>query len=266
MIRNQRHAIIEKNGGIPVNVQDQTTEIIDLHLSQFKSNLTLTVDPSPDDTSITGTVDVAFVPIIGDVVCLKEGTAFYQAEVLSVTSNGGDNYTLGLDTPIDYDFSLSGGCSISTQEINVDGSITPQIFRISPVNLQDSVEWDVVRIIFVMNDDAAMDDGRFGGIVNGLTKGLVLRTVNGIRKNIFNIKTNGDFAAHAYDVEYVPATLGPNGQYGFRCRRTFGGQSKNGVVIRLTAKDADELQVIIQDDLTSLTKFHVIVQGHVTTG
>ena len=48
-------------------------------------------------------------------------------------------------------------------------------------------------------------------------------------------------------------------------RRTFGGQNKNGIVIRLKGDDNDELQAIIQDDLTDLDHFHVIAQGHVTT-
>lgn len=251
----------EINGGMPVNIQDQTSEVIDLHLSQYIADLTLTIDPAVDDSSITGDVP-GYTPVAGNIVCLKEAQAFYQAEIITVTANGGDNFTLTLDTPIDFDFTLAGGCSIRTQNMNVDGSITPQIFSVSPANLTAGTQWDIVRMIFVINSGSAMDDGKFGSLAS-LTKGMVVRSVNGVNKNIFNAKNNGDFAAHTYDTTYTDASLGPSGQYGFRCRRTFGGQSKNGVVIRLDADSSDTLQVLIQDDLSSLTKFHVIAQGHV---
>ena len=64
-----------------------------------------------------------------------------------------------------------------------------------------------------------------------------------------------------YDVVY--SDKAPAGYFGLNFRRTFGGQNKNGVVIRLCADDSDTLQVIIQDDLTDLDDFSVIAQGHI---
>lgn len=46
-------------------------------------------------------------------------------------------------------------------------------------------------------------------------------------------------------------------------RRSFAGQDKNGVVIRLNGDQGDEFQVIVQDNLTGLTHFRTVVQGHV---
>jgi len=46
------------------------------------------------------------------------------------------------------------------------------------------------------------------------------------------------------------------------CKK-FGGQENDGVVIRLYAETDDELQVIIQDNLTSLTDMHAVAIGHV---
>ena len=108
-----------------------------------------------------------------------------------------------------------------------------------------------------------MDDGKFGGITGGLTNGIFFRVKNGTTKNIFNAKTNGDLAAHMFDLNYVDDTLGPSGQYGLRGRRTFGGQSKNGVVIRLNSETNDIFECVVQDDLTDLTNFQIIVQGHI---
>ena len=246
-----------------VFVQDQHTEIIDLHMSALLSTLTLTAGTAIDDLAVTGDVEVAFVPLVGNLVCLKEGTSFYQAEILVAVNNAGDNWTLTLDTPLDFAFTVAGGCSVRNQDMNVDGSITTQIFSLSPANLTAGIEWDVTRVIFVLEDQTSMDSSLFGGLP-ALTNGIVLRSDNSITKNVFNVKTNGDFAAHSYDISYDDRA--PAGFFGLRVRTSFSGQAKRGVTIRLTADTADEIQLLIQDDLTTglgLTKFHCVVQGHV---
>lgn len=245
------------NKGVDVNVQDQTTEVIDLHLSQQIQMLAITTDAAIDDDTITVTTGVQ--PIVGNMVCLKEGTHFYQGEILTSVANSSD-WDVGLDTPLDFAFTTLGGCSERNFNLAVNGSVTPVEFSLSPANLDAGIEWDIVRIIFQLLDGSAMDDGLFGGIT-ALTKGIVLRHCNGITKNIFNAKSNGDMASHMYDTEY--ADKAPSGQFGFRARRTFGGQSKNGVVIRLSSDEEDTLKIIVQDDLTGLISFQVIAQGHV---
>lgn len=252
--------VLESNGAMPINIQDQTSEIIDLHLTQIIDTLTIDVNTAIDDVVVRISSDT--LPVVGNVVCFKEGTAFYQGEILAVSLVAGTQYDITLDTPLDYAYTTAGGCSLRSEDLNVNGSVTKQIFAISPANLQAGTKWDIVRIIFVITDDVVMDDEKFGGLT-ALTNGIVLRRVDGTYKNIFNVKTNADFIAHSYDVDY--SAKAPAGFYGFRCRRTFGGQDKNGVVIRLDADTSDELQVIVQDDLSALTRFHVIVQGHVVT-
>ena len=105
-----------------------------------------------------------------------------------------------------------------------------------------------------------MDSAKFGGI-SALANGVVLRKVDGVYHNIFNIKTNGDFALRSFDVAYDDKA--PAGSYGFRCRTTFAGQSKRGVTIRLNGTSGDELQILNQDSLGALSHFNAIVQGHV---
>lgn len=46
-------------------------------------------------------------------------------------------------------------------------------------------------------------------------------------------------------------------------RRSFGGQDKNGVVIRVDGDLGESLELLIQDDLTGLETFRIVVQGHV---
>jgi len=105
-----------------------------------------------------------------------------------------------------------------------------------------------------------MDDAKFGGIT-ALSKGIVVRVKDGYMKNIFYARSNNDLREQTFDVVY--ADKAPAGQYGLGCRRTFNGQEKNGVTIRLDGSSNDQLQIYLQDNLTGLTKMSIIAQGHV---
>lgn len=267
---------LETNGAVPVNIQDQTTEIIDLHLSLFESTLTIDQDMSLKDTQVLATVDPAFDPNPpasgGRIICFKEGTAFFQAGILSAVNQGGDQWLIDLDSPTDFPFTTAGGCSVRTINMAVDGSVTPVEFEISPDRLDANLKWDIVRVImtfvgpgFGTPPDNQPDDTTFGAAGPALTKGLVWRKENGNHKNIFNAKTNADFRVRMYDVSYQDANK--NGDFGVSIRRTFGGQDKNGVVIRLEndidPDNADKFIMIIQDDLTDHVFIQAVVQGHV---
>lgn len=244
---------------LQVAVQDQHTEIIDLHLSRILDTATLLVALILDDTSVD-IETTGVVPAIGNTLCLKEDTAFYQGDILTVTPIAGNQYTVTLDTPLDFAFTVNGGCSIRSNDLAVNGAVVPVKFELTPANLSPDVEWDITRFIIHIQGSAAMDDGLFGDITS-LTKGVVFRVENGIYKNLFNAKNNGDFAEHTFDREY--ASKAPAGKTALTIRRTVAGQEKNGVTIRLSAKGGDRLVVIVQDDLTGLDHMHVVGQGHV---
>lgn len=219
------------------------------------------VDVVGNGTLFTTELLVGDSILVGGVV--REVLTLTDATNLVVTVAFDDAslpWTILLDTPLDFAFTVLGGCSERSTNMNVDGSGTPIIFTVTPGNLQAGLKWDVVRFLLNILDAEPMDDGKFGG-VDALTNGVVIRSVNGKTKNVFNAKTNGDFRLRAYDVEYVEKA--PAGQNSVSLRRTFGGQSKNGVVIRLEADTLDEFQVIIQDDLEGLTQFKGCIQGHV---
>lgn len=257
--RRQRRIAAHIQEPLDVNIQDQTTEIIDLHLSRLVQAIVIVTNASLSDTVIT--VSSVGTPVAGNLVCLKEGSKVFQSYILSVAANA-SNWDLTLDSPLDYAFTTAGGCSERSTNMAVNGSVTPVEFEISPATLNSDVEWDIVRIIGQIIDSTSMDDTTFGGIVGGLTNGCVLRYEDGEEKNIFNIKTNGEIALRMYDTAY--ADKRPSGSFGFKFRRTFGGQGKNGVVIRLTAIHGDSLKLIIQDDLTGLDDFYIVAQGHRT--
>lgn len=243
---------LEVNGGIPVNIQDQTTEIIDLYMHRNLGTITLAQNTVIDQDTI---ILVAGHSVdTGDIICFKTSTRYTQAKAISINAD-----TIRLDIPLDYAYQTTDSLHRGEHDMSVDGSTTPVYFHINPPS---NLTWDVVRVMFHIEDATTMDDGTFGGLA-ALTKGVVLRVSDGIKKNIFNVKTNGEFAERAYDREYVSKPPSGTGN-SMNVRRTFGGQSKNGVVIRLNGSTSDELQIIIQDNLTGLNHFHCIVQGHVT--
>lgn len=261
----QDEILAKLNDSIDVKIQDQSTEIIDLKLSRKLDDLTLLADTAIDDMTIT-VETTSEVPTTEMTICLKEGTAFYQARPVTVTSLGGNQYSLVMDTPLDFAFTTTGVCELTSTNLAVDGSVTPVVFRATPSGLDDGVQWDINRFILlwggegVTTSDPAPDDGDFG-VTGALTKGVYIRSRDGIVKNIFNAKTNGDFRARAYDVTYQPASK--NGVYTVTVHREFNGQENNGVVIRLSAITNDEFELVVQDDLTGMTGGQMVVQGQV---
>lgn len=246
------------DGSQRVGLVDQFTEVIDLHMGQLIQSFDLTANTVLDQQTIT--ITAASEPTNGHVVCLKEGQAFYQGEILSHSANG-PNWDIELDSPLDYPYTTAGGCTEKNINLAVNGSVSPVEFTVSPGGLADNVAWDITRLIITITDDVIMDDSKFGGI-SALPKGIVVRVTDGYTKNIFNAKTNQDVGSHMYDLIY--SDKAPAGSYGLKARRTFAGQDKNGVTVRLNADNNDELKVIVQDDLRGLITFHAICQGHVT--
>ena len=261
---------VDRGGALDVNIQDQHTELIDLTLVRKLDDMTLLANYAIDDQSIN-VETTGYTPLVADSVCLKEQTAFYQGDILSVTPITGNQYTLALDTPLDYAFTTAGGCSVTSHDLSVDGSSTPVVFSVSPADLTVGTEWDIVRIIIAFlgpgygtPPDDQPDDAGFGA-GPAITNGMVVRSENIITKNIFNAKTNFDLRVRSFDVSYQEKNK--SGFFGTTFRRTFGGQNKNGVTIRLRseviAADSGQMVVIIQDDLSAHEHIEAVVQGHV---
>lgn len=246
-------ARVEPNGGLAVNVQDQVTEVVDLFMFNEEGTFTLASGVSIDDTTFTATGGHGIS--IGDVITIEDGARHYQSLILNVVTN-----TITVDSPFDFAYTTDAIGIRGIHNMNVNGSVTPVIFRVTPKNLTNGIKWDIVRVIFTIEDDTSMDTSKFGGI-SALTNGFVLRLKNGTTKNIFNVKSNGDFANRAYDISYDDRA--PAGLFGLRVRRTFGGAAKTGVTLRMEATTDDALQIIVADDLTALTTFTCVVQGHV---
>ena len=237
---------------LDVNIQDQTTLALDLNFLRALNTTTLTSDASPEDRilNVTAIDDIAAGVVIG----LGAGTGdFYFGTVLSVST-----LALTMDTPVDREFlSASSVVVVASKHMNVLGSAeSPVIFQIGPVGSEIVV--DITRVMGSIADGTAMDDGKFGGI-SALTNGIVFRLNNGVISNHWNAKTNGDIGLICFDTTYTDKA--PSGENGFRFRNTYAGPSKHGVALRLGV--GETLEVVIQDDLTDLTDFQMMAQGHV---
>jgi len=70
---------------------------------------------------------------------------------------------------------------------------------------------------------------------------------------------NAGFREYGFKVDYN--TKAPSGQNGYNGSKHI--RKNNGVAIRLYGDTNDTLQIIVQDDLTALTKVAFTIQGHV---
>lgn len=242
--------------GVKVFVQDQTTQVQDFFFHNEIASVNLATATAVDDRTVTLEAGQGALATVGNNLEIAEGLQSAQYEILIIAGD-----ILTLDSPIDAVYTMAALVEISTVNMAVDGSVTPVIFELDPIEGQ---EWDVTRVILVVEASgggSGMDFTTFGSLA-ALTNGCVLRFVNGETNNLFNWKTNGDFINRAFD-HVFQTNLGAT-VTGFTSRFTFGGQDKHGVVVRLTGDNNDELQVVVQDDLTGLDSVRMIGQGHDT--
>lgn len=243
--------------GLGVFVQDQTTDVLDVHFVQDRGNFTLSADAVIDSRTFSVTAGHGIV--VGELIELSNISAntFMQAEVLAVVVND-----ITIDMPINFAYSTSDIGIRSTRKLLVDGSVTPQIFNIKPLPGQGG---DVVRVTLDIKSLTEMDFTTFGG-APALTVGCMMRIKNedGTFHNLFNFKDNADIIEQAFEHAFLQPKQG-NTTKGFASQLTWGGQSNHGVVIRLDGNLNEELQLVIQDDLTvGNTRFHLTAQGHKT--
>lgn len=249
---------LEDNGSLPVTLQDSTNPIIMVPLrKETRAPGVLTADSVIDTHTIT--VDDATGVTVGMGVLLRSvaDNRFSHFHVLAINS-----LTLTLDSPMDFVYTVANTTvNYFTENMAVDGSVTPQIFSLrAGSSPQIPTIADVTRIIIACETATAPALNEFGDIP-ALAEGCVLRHKDGAIRNLFNIKSNLELANISYDLQFYSA-IG-QGANGFVCRLTFAGQEKMGSVLRVAADEDLEFQ--IHDNLTGLTKLGVFAEGHVVS-
>lgn len=244
--------------GQSVFVNDQTTDVFDIFFTELLSTGTLAVDTVAGEYSFTASPGHGIVA--GDTVSIFEpdNDKFFGAEVGSVA---GDVITCYSPIPQNY-----SAANAIVQRLNnnmlVDGSVTPRIFS---VVAPPWLEGDITRVIITIDGDGDMDFTTFGSSPS-LTRGCLLRVNkgDGTYQNIFNWHDNGEFIERSFDHQFL-LPQGGNTVKSFVGRRTFAGQSKNGVVIRLNGAKGESLEVVVQDNINGDNiAFKMIAQGHLT--
>lgn len=245
------------NTALGVFVQDQTTPVLTIPILIGRASVTLAIDTVLDSRTIT--LEAGHGTLVGEIIELADPIVlkFMQAEVIAVNVN-----VITLDQPVNRVYETATAIAQrSSQDMIVNGSVTPQVFSILPLPSQAG---DIVRIQFEIEGPDSMDSSTFGSDPE-LTNGLVLRIKepDGNFKNLFNVKSNGNIIGQGFDHDFLTPKQG-NLTHSFNARVTWGGQTKHGVVIRLEGSKGEELQLVIQDDLTAgtNTKIKVTAQGH----
>ncbi|MGD2113421.1 MAG: hypothetical protein PVG07_00100 [Acidobacteriota bacterium] len=245
-----------KNNDVAISDQTSPVVINPFNTPVVSSTSTGAVAIGEKDVTVASITSFA----VGQHLTLfsPDDNRFYLGEILAINGS-----VISADTPFDFDFPAGSYVIGAIKNMNVNGSITPVAFGLrNPALMLGTLEttFDVTRLMFVCTAASAVDLSKFGDIVGGLTKGIVIRKIDGTYRNILNAKTNGDLANIMYDFNVQAASNPAIGQDGFTGRLTFAGQNKIGVAIRLEA--GEDLQVIIQDDLSTLTSFYIIAEGH----
>lgn len=241
-----------------VYIQDQTTRPFDIQVNQIIDdyNYSLAVTPVINDHLVT--LDSVVGLSVGDKIAFLEQNGMPQIFFSQIKSISGNDLTLG--DPIPFGFSVLATVFSFDNQLNVDGSVNPQVFSLN--NVFDQAV-DITRVIFKCTDDVEMHDGLFCGI-DQLTNGVVFRkyTIDGYYINYFNVVNNAKWGLLAYDVGYTDTGKPPSDVYGFGSRLTFGGQNKHGVVIRL--EPGERIELVVQDDLEDISGASLMIEGHFT--
>jgi hypothetical protein len=235
------------NGNLDVLLGDQTSPFGSLPAFLHKTDQALTTEAVID----TYTFDVAggHDIIVGDFLVLKSAPYSNSGYVVNVAVN-----TITMDSPFPRTFPIGSIVEHGSTDAALNGSVTRQILSVSP---PAGVQWDITKISILIVDDAPMDVTLFGGIA-ALLSGIVIRKKNTIHQNMFNFKSNGDIVLTTS--HYAFDQKAPAGKYSFAAEIHLSGQAEFGVAVRLDGDLGDEIELIIQDDLTALDS--LIVQGH----
>ena len=242
---------ISDKGAAHILIEDNTEQLVNGLLTQpIGGPQFLGADVVIDGYDITLTGGHTFVA--GDFMVVAEGDRLYQGEVLSVATN-----VVTMDTPFDYAFPQVGTVAIEVlNDLSVDGSVTRKVFTIgTPTTVTKNVHFRGFRINIA--DAGSMDDGTFGSLA-ALTRGVVFRLVknDGTRFNFTNVKTNGDLGL-AFDNKIYTAKAG-GGENSVEF--TWQIARDDGIVLEI--EPGDEIEAIVQDDLSTLSSFKIWAYGH----
>jgi len=148
----------------------------------------------------------------------------------------------------------SVGDGTGSTDMAVDGSVSPVIFRLKPAVGHEL--W-ITKIVVMFADQGSIDSGAWGNGIT-MTNGIAMVLVNDgtlVPATNFNIKDVGDLASLTFNVEEHTWGSGDS----VLVSRYTPGRSTQGLY--LSDATNDEFQVVINDDLTGLSRQYVTCRG-----
>jgi len=252
-------AEVETNGEMSVHDHTADSPIIIVPFHTVTNTTTLAAAPTvQEDYSFDVTVTTGFVAGAYITIWNTAGNRWYQGhQVGAVATN-----TVTVDTPIDFEYQIGDQVSGGSSDMAVKGSVTPVHYHIRYPDPGLTIVGDITRIILVMECGGACSWAEFGD-QTALTNGLILRkSTASTLHNILNAKSNKELANVMYDLDILLAA-GPAAVDAVKGRMTFSGLSKMGTVVRLDS--GEDLEFIVQDNISGLTTFKVFAEGYVST-
>lgn len=147
-----------------------------------------------------------------------------------------------------YRFADLNGDGSGSTLANVNGSVTPQTFKLAP--LAGELYLRIERMLVHISDTGSFDSGSYGNNIT-LTNGIIVAKRSAVDDSIiqdltdsFPIMTNAEWGRMCYDIDLVNFGLGHET---LNVRWTF---SKAGSPVEITRNEY--LGITIQDDLTGL--------------
>lgn len=222
------------------------------------TSTTLSVAASAGDTSITVASTAGLA--VGNQLRIGDATGERHVSKITALPGGG---VVTLDFPLDYGYAISEAVQLVSASMNVTGTLaSPQSFVVQP---QAGEIFHVTSLQLTMNHTAAGDNGLFGDLT-ALTNGVVIRRVDGTtgQTNILTVwKSGDDIAVDGGDPKYAARSSG-GGTYGTNSILNVKGLS--GGYFHLDGDAGDYIEVLVQDDLSTLLDFKMHAQGHFDEG
>jgi len=164
--------------------------------------------------------------------------------------------------PLLAQFLSTNGDGTGTVNANVNGAVTPVVFKISPPATGSIV---ITRLIVTIRDNGTFSAEKYGVIselANGVEVGRLNDTTDAVEQDLTSgipITTNASWGRLCYDVDLK--TWGAGDSF-LLVRWTFAKHGSCPLLI----SGGPALGISINDDLTTLVEHHFLVQGFTDPG
>ena len=260
---------VNANGTIE-NVPQSNVAPKIFYRAMIESGTLVLAAPTAIGSALLSGVDVTGLTV-GSLVEIHEngGIGFRWLQAFVTAVNSGTN-VLTLDQQLDYVYpSGAAGAHLywGTDElVSTTGTVAnPVIARMH--NLGMGVKWDISVVNLHIEEGAVMADGTFGNLTK-LTNGCMFRKISpsGVFPfyNSVNIKDNHTIIEYADRVN-VSAKAGGGTNHGLTAKKHLGTDSHTGAIIRIDPDELDQIQFLIQDNLTGIESLHVTYEGSFVT-